>query len=87
MAKLTVLTIGLAAGLIFASAANAAPLPLEQGSNCDSNYSGACVPIARDVDCAGGNGNGPEYVRGPVYVVGEDVYGLDDNNDGVGCEN
>ena len=44
--KLTLLTIGFAAALAFAGAANAAPIPQEQGSNCDSNYSGACVPIA-----------------------------------------
>lgn len=55
-------------------------------SGCDSNYSGACVPIASDVDCAGGSGNGPAYVRGPVTVVGSDIYGLDRNGDGVGCE-
>jgi hypothetical protein len=41
------------------------------------NYTGACVPIASDVECAGGSGNGPEYVEGPVTVVGEDIYGLD----------
>jgi hypothetical protein len=84
--KLTVLTVGFAVGLAFAPAANAAPIPQEQGSSCDSNYSGACVPIASDVDCEGGSGNGPEYVPGPVYVVGDDIYGLDNNNDGVGCE-
>jgi hypothetical protein len=39
-----------------------------------------------DVDCAGGSGNGPAYVRGPVYVVGPDVYGLDRDGDGVACE-
>lgn len=55
-------------------------------SNCDPNYTGACVPIASDVDCEGGSGNGPAYVRGPVYVVGEDIYGLDADHDGVGCE-
>ena len=55
-------------------------------SNCDSNYSGACVPIASDVDCAGGSGNGPAYVSGPVYVVGSDIYQLDRDGDGVGCE-
>jgi len=44
------------------------------------------VPIARDVDCAGGNGNGPEYVSGPVYVVGPDEYELDRDGDGVACE-
>ena len=54
--------------------------------SCDPNYSGACVPIASDVDCAGGSGNGPAYVGGPVYVVGTDIYGLDKDGDGVGCE-
>lgn len=55
-------------------------------SSCDPNYSGACVPIASDVDCAGGSGNGPAYVSGPVYVVGRDIYGLDRDGNGVGCE-
>jgi resuscitation-promoting factor RpfB len=53
---------------------------------CDPNYSGACVPIASDVDCAGGSGNGPAYVQGPVEVVGTDIYGLDSDGDGTGCE-
>lgn len=52
---------------------------------CDPNYSGACVPIASDVDCAGGSGNGPAYVVGPVTVIGRDIYGLDGNGDGIGC--
>ncbi len=57
-------------------------------SNCDPNYSGACVPnvYPSDVDCAGGSGNGPYYVRGPVYVTGTDRYGLDRDGDGVACE-
>lgn len=55
-------------------------------SSCDTNYSGACVPIASDVDCAGGNGNGPAYVRGPVKVIGSDIYGLDRDGNGLGCE-
>jgi hypothetical protein len=54
-------------------------------NDCDSNYSG-CVPIASDVDCAGGSGNGPAYVRGPVQVIGYDKYGLDRDGDGWGCE-
>jgi hypothetical protein len=54
--------------------------------NCDPNYSGACVPVSSDVDCASGSGNGPDYVQGPVYVVGRDVYGLDRDGDGVACE-
>jgi len=53
---------------------------------CDPNYAGGCVPIASDVDCAGGSGNGPAYVQGPVTVIGEDKYGLDRDRDGIGCE-
>ncbi|MGW4500318.1 G5 domain-containing protein [Micromonospora sp. NPDC004336] len=53
---------------------------------CDPNYSGACVPIASDVDCAGGSGNGPAYVEGPVRVVGRDIYDLDRDGDGIGCD-
>jgi hypothetical protein len=53
---------------------------------CDPNYSGACVPIASDVDCAGGGGNGPAYVRGPVRVIGTDIYDLDRDGDGIGCD-
>lgn len=54
-------------------------------SGCNSNYSG-CVPNASDVDCAGGGGNGPEYVRGPIRVIGVDIYGLDRDGDGIACE-
>jgi hypothetical protein len=50
------------------------------------NYGGVCVPVASDVDCAGGSGNGPAYVSGPVYVIGTDIYGLDRDGDGVACE-
>lgn len=74
-----------------AAAAAKVPAPVRPAvpaapSGCDRNYSGACVPIASDVDCAGGSGNGPAYVRGPVTVVGSDIYGLDRDGDGVGCE-
>ena len=58
----------------------------KETQQCDPNYSGACVPIASDVDCAGGRGNGPAYVQGPVQVVGTDIYGLDRDGDGIGCE-
>lgn len=53
---------------------------------CDPNYAGACVPIASDVDCSSGRGNGPAYVRGPVRVIGRDIYRLDGDGDGIGCE-
>jgi hypothetical protein len=56
------------------------------GRHCDPNYTGACVPIASDVDCAGGSGNGPKYVTGPVHVVGSDIYDLDRDGDGIGCD-
>lgn len=52
---------------------------------CDPNYTG-CVPIASDVDCSSGSGNGPAYVEGPVEVIGDDIYGLDRDHDGIGCE-
>ena len=68
-----------------APAAPAAPAaPVQSG--CDPNYAGACVPVDSDVDCAGGKGNGPSYVRGPVTVIGSDIYGLDNDHDGIGCE-
>ena len=57
----------------------------QTSSGCDPNYSG-CVPISSDVDCAGGSGNGPAYVQGPVQVTGSDIYGLDADHDGTGCE-
>ncbi|WP_164234099.1 G5 domain-containing protein [Microbacterium hydrocarbonoxydans] len=65
-----------------------APVPLVQqgGGGCDSNYTGACVPIASDVDCAGGSGNGPAYVQGPVRIVGSDIYDLDRDGDGIACD-
>ncbi|WP_395543224.1 excalibur calcium-binding domain-containing protein [Neotabrizicola sp. sgz301269] len=63
-----------------------ATLATAAAAECDSNYTGTCVPVASDVDCAGGSGNGPEYVRGPVYVVGTDIYDLDRDGDGVACE-
>ncbi len=58
----------------------------EEASECDPNYSGACLdPYASDYDCEGGSGNGPAYT-GMVTVVGEDHYGLDADGDGSGCE-
>jgi hypothetical protein len=46
---------------------------------------GTCVPLASDVDCPGGKGDGPAYV-GPARVVGDDQYRLDRDLDGLGCE-
>lgn len=54
-------------------------------SSCDPNYSG-CVPISSDVDCAGGQGNGPAYLDTAVRVTGSDIYDLDRDGDGWACE-
>ena len=64
------------------------PVPTVQALNnrCSPHYT-PCVPIASDVDCAGGTGDGPLYVSGPIKVIGRDVYGLDSDHDGWGCEN
>jgi hypothetical protein len=61
------------------------PAPASAGG-CNVNYT-PCVPNDPvDVDCQGGKGNGPSYVKGPVTVIGTDVYGLDADHDGIACE-
>jgi hypothetical protein len=66
---------------------------VEQGS-CHPSYvggvdvaTGGCIRAnVGDYDCAGGSGNGPNYARGPVRVVGPDVFALDGDRDGTACE-
>ena len=53
------------------------------GAGCTPGYS-PCIPPGPDVDCAGGSGNGPRYIQGPVQVTGSDPYHLDSDGDGVG---
>ena len=53
---------------------------------CAPGYSGCLDPSASDYDCAGGTGDGPKYVQGPVQVTGSDPYDLDADGNGVGCE-
>ena len=65
--------------------AKEAPAPSGAGGDCTPGYS-PCLPPASDYDCAGGSGDGPEYVYGTVTVTGYDPFGLDADNDGVGCE-
>ena len=55
------------------------------GEDCTPGYD-PCIPPGPDVDCAGGSGNGPRYVEGPVRVTGSDPYGLDRDGDGIACE-
>ena len=55
--------------------------------NCDPSYPDACLdPTAVDYDCAGGSGNGPKYVSGPIRVRAPDPFDLDRDGDGWGCE-
>ncbi len=74
----------IARALILSLLPMAAALPA-WSQECDPNYD-PCVPVASDVDCAGGSGNGPAYVQGPVRVIGTDIYGLDRDGDGIGCD-
>ena len=63
------------------------PPPTTPARNCHPSYEGACLdPTASDYDCAGGSGNGPRYVQGPVKVRPPDPFDLDADADGLGCE-
>jgi len=64
------------------------PQQTQAPSACTPGYS-PCLPIGpSDYDCAGGSGDGPAYTDpGVTYrVTGYDPYGLDSDNDGLGCE-
>ena len=54
---------------------------------CAPSYPNACLdPSAADYDCAGSGEDGPEFVEGPVRVLGSDPFDLDGYpRDGVGC--
>jgi hypothetical protein len=55
--------------------------------SCDPSYPDVCLdPNASDYDCAGGSGNGPRYVEGPIRVRPPDPFDLDREGDGWGCE-
>jgi micrococcal nuclease len=64
------------------SVARPAPTPRPSASpsgNCDTNYSGACVPLSSsDLDCAD--------IPATVRVVGRDPHRLDGDGDGWACE-
>ena len=55
---------------------------------CHPAYQGTCIPPAvRDADCFGMGGDGPWIVRDEnVRIVGEDVFRLDVDFDGIACE-
>jgi hypothetical protein len=54
----------------------------EETVACDYN---PCLPPASDYDCKGGSGDGPAYTS-TVEVIGVDIYGLDEDGDGIGCD-
>jgi hypothetical protein len=69
--------------LAAAAAATSAPAAKQR---CHPSYKLKCLdPRASDYDCIGGSGNGPKYT-GLVKVVGRDVFRLDADHDGWGCE-
>ncbi|WP_322770704.1 hypothetical protein [Frankia sp. Cr1] len=76
-----------------APAAAPAPRPATTAAaapagNCDPAYPDVCLHDGiGDYDCAGGTGDGPNYVRGPLRVRSPDPFKLDGNHDGTGCEN
>ncbi|WP_052226303.1 hypothetical protein [Microbacterium mangrovi] len=84
--RITVKVTGRKYGYPTIAKVSAATAAIAAAPRCDPNYAWACVPIASDVDCAGGGGNGPAYVVGPVKVIGVDIYRLDSDHDGIGCE-
>ena len=62
------------------------PVPTPAPGNCHPSYQGACLLIGHgDYDCEGGSSNGPNYIRGPIYVVGYDEFKLDGDGDDVAC--
>lgn len=82
-------SLAVAGSPVVAAGASApdAPKAAKTKKKCDRNYTGRCLkPNVSDYDCAGGSGNGPYYVRGPVRVVGNDHYRLDADGDGIACE-
>jgi PASTA domain len=65
----------------------APPPPTTTPAQCDPSYPDVCLdPAVEDYDCAGGSGNGPGYVEGPIRVRPPDPFDLDREGDGWGCE-
>jgi micrococcal nuclease len=56
-------------------------IPIVGDAGCHSSYS-PCLPIVADLDCPDVRGLG----KAPVTIKGPDVYRLDRDGDGLGCE-
>lgn len=77
----------LAAASIRRVAGSPPPTQTPQDGACDPSYPDTCLQDGiGDYDCAGGSGNGPNYVDGPIRVLPPDPFGLDGNGNGLGCE-
>lgn len=57
----------------------------QQQASCQPGYDPCLKANAGDYDCESGSGDGPNYT-GPVTVTGPDVFDLDRDGDGSGCE-
>jgi hypothetical protein len=75
--------------------AAAPPTTVAPNQSCHPSYQGGldaarggCIRAGLgDYDCEGGGGNGPNYARGPLTVVGLDEFMLDTNDpDNIACE-
>ena len=76
----------LSGALALALVVPAVPDIADAKRKCHPAYKGKCLKRkASDYDCRGGSGNGP-YDTGRVRVVGPDVFDLDRDGDGVGCD-
>ena len=64
-----------------------APAPVVVAPAYDASYPGANLLVGvGDYDCAGGSGDGPNYVAGPITVLPPDPFDLDRDGNGIGCE-
>jgi hypothetical protein len=54
---------------------------VEPAPSCHPSYD-PCLPLADDLNCD----DIIEMGKAPVVVVGDDEYGLDADDDGLGCE-
>jgi hypothetical protein len=87
VAPSSAITLVIAKALLPPPTTQPPPPPTTSARNCHPSYEGACLdPTASDYDCAGGSGNGPKYVQGPVKVRPPDPFDLDADADGLGCE-